>query len=69
MEKVGNKARKSLSSQHRAEAEPNVNFVTRFIINIDKNTQYLIINIPKRNGAMNIKGKMKIENFEVLNLM
>ena len=38
MEKVGNKARKSLSSQHRAEAEQNVNFVTGVINNIDKNT-------------------------------
>ena len=38
VEKVGNKARKSLSSQHRAEAEQNVNFVTGFINNIDKNT-------------------------------
>ena len=34
VEKVGNKARKSLSSQHRAEAEQNVNFVTGFINNI-----------------------------------
>ena len=37
VEKVGNKARKSLSSQHRAEPLPeeNVNFVTGFINNID----------------------------------
>ena len=46
MEKVGNKARKSLSSQHRAEAEQNVNFVTGFINNIDKE----LINISKKMG-------------------
>ena len=46
VEKVGNKARKSLSSQHRAEAEQNVNFVTGFINNIDKE----LINISKKMG-------------------
>ena len=51
VEKVGNKARKSLSSQHRAEGEQNVNFVTGFINNVDKNTIY------QKNGATNKEGK------------
>ena len=61
MEKVGNKARKSLSSQHRAEAEQNVNFVTGFINNIDKNTIFDHKYILKKNGPMNKKGKGKKE--------